>query len=91
MEVHCSPHSPTGQGGAGLRDLTFEPGTAACIHHLRQEVCVCVCVCVFTLRNHITHETGNVLYTDMYSEDKLFSLTPNQVAGLAVQLLGIQW
>ena len=42
MEVHCSPHSPTGQGGAGLRDLTFEPGTAACIHHLRPEVCVCV-------------------------------------------------
>ena len=91
MEVHCSPHSPTGQRGAGLRDLTFEPGTAACIHHLRPEVCMCVFVCDVHIKE--PHHTSNwdCILKGMYSEDKLFSLTPNQVAGLAVQLLGIQW
>ena len=34
VEVHCSLHPSTGQRGAGLRDLTFEPLTAACIYNL---------------------------------------------------------
>ena len=29
VEVHCSLHPSTGQRGAGLRYLTFEPLTAA--------------------------------------------------------------
>ena len=36
VEVHCSLHPSTGQRGAGLRDLTFEPLTAACIYNLER-------------------------------------------------------
>ena len=34
VEVHCSLHSSTGQRGAGLWNLTFEPLTVACIYNL---------------------------------------------------------